>query len=81
MAFAEHIYIQAELQHMASWTLQFVRTPLASFICSQLTATSYSTEEDYRWAILRTKIPKWLFQIFNLVFIGVSSIVAALYLI
>ncbi|KAA1467342.1 DUF1295-domain-containing protein [Dentipellis sp. KUC8613] len=29
------------------------------------------TEEDYRWAVLRKKIPKFLFQIFNLGFIAV----------
>ncbi|KAI9512970.1 DUF1295-domain-containing protein [Russula earlei] len=27
-------------------------------------------EEDYRWAVLRTKVPPWLFQIINLVFIA-----------
>lgn len=27
-------------------------------------------EEDYRWAVLRKKIPPWLFQITNLVFIA-----------
>ncbi|KAI0297253.1 hypothetical protein B0F90DRAFT_1575165, partial [Multifurca ochricompacta] len=27
-------------------------------------------DEDYRWAVLRTKIPPWLFQIVNLTFIS-----------
>ncbi|KAI0833702.1 DUF1295-domain-containing protein [Trametes gibbosa] len=27
-------------------------------------------DEDYRWAILRQKIPVWLFQVFNFVFIA-----------
>jgi len=27
-------------------------------------------DEDYRWAVLRTKIPPWLFQIVNLTFIA-----------
>ncbi|OSC99922.1 DUF1295-domain-containing protein [Trametes coccinea BRFM310] len=27
-------------------------------------------DEDYRWAILRQKIPTWLFQVFNLTFIA-----------
>lgn len=30
-------------------------------------------EEDYRWEILRAKIPKWLFQIFNLTFIAITQ--------
>lgn len=34
----------------------------------------HSKEEDYRWAVLRKKIPPWLFQITNLVFIGTSYI-------
>ena len=29
----------------------------------------HSNEEDYRWAVLRNKIPSWLFQIVNLTFI------------
>ncbi|KAJ2969122.1 hypothetical protein NUW54_g13036 [Trametes sanguinea] len=29
-------------------------------------------DEDYRWAILRQKIPTWLFQVFNLTFIDSS---------
>lgn len=32
-----------------------------------------SQDEDYRWAVLRTKIPTWLFQFFNLTFIGKFS--------
>jgi len=28
-------------------------------------------DEDYRWEILRTKIPTWLFQVFNLTFIAI----------
>ncbi|KAH9958590.1 DUF1295-domain-containing protein [Russula dissimulans] len=28
------------------------------------------SEEDYRWAVLRSKIPPWLFQLINLVFIA-----------
>ncbi|KAI0261534.1 hypothetical protein BC834DRAFT_895764 [Gloeopeniophorella convolvens] len=28
-------------------------------------------DEDYRWAVLRTQIPPWLFQVFNLTFIAV----------
>ncbi|KAI6025004.1 hypothetical protein PISMIDRAFT_673193 [Pisolithus microcarpus 441] len=32
-----------------------------------------SKEEDYRWAILRQKIPTWLFQIFNLTFIAIAQ--------
>ena len=29
-----------------------------------------SNDEDYRWQIVRKKIPSWLFQVFNLTFIG-----------
>ncbi|UYO97873.1 DUF1295 domain-containing protein [Microbacterium sp. M28] len=29
----------------------------------------YSGTEDYRWAILRGRLPAWLFQVFNLLFI------------
>lgn len=29
------------------------------------------SDEDYRWAVLRTQIPPWLFQIFNLTFIAI----------
>ena len=32
----------------------------------------HSNEEDYRWVVLRKKIPPWLFQVTNLVFIGTS---------
>lgn len=28
-------------------------------------------DEDYRWQIVRSKIPKWLFQVFNLTFIAI----------
>jgi len=28
-------------------------------------------DEDYRWQIVRTKVPTWLFQVFNLTFIAV----------
>ncbi|PCH42661.1 DUF1295-domain-containing protein [Wolfiporia cocos MD-104 SS10] len=28
-------------------------------------------DEDYRWRIVRNKIPAWLFQVFNLVFIAI----------
>ncbi|KAI0350019.1 DUF1295-domain-containing protein [Trametes cingulata] len=30
-------------------------------------------DEDYRWAILRKKIPGWLFQVFNLTFIAFTQ--------
>ncbi len=30
----------------------------------------HSNDEDYRWAILRNKLPTWLFQVVNLTFIG-----------
>lgn len=33
----------------------------------------HSNEEDYRWAVLRNKIPSWLFQIVNLTFIGTPN--------
>lgn len=29
-----------------------------------------SNDEDYRWQVLREKIPPWLFQVLNLTFIG-----------
>ena len=29
----------------------------------------YTGTEDYRWAILRSRLPAWLFQVFNLLFI------------
>jgi len=32
----------------------------------------HRNEEDYRWVVLRKKIPSWLFQVTNLVFIGTS---------
>ena len=38
-----------------------------------LTATR-SDDEDYRWVVLRNKVPPWLFQIVNLTFIGMSYI-------
>ncbi|TFK49556.1 DUF1295-domain-containing protein [Heliocybe sulcata] len=30
-------------------------------------------DEDYRWQIVRNKVPKWLFQIFNLTFIAIAQ--------
>ncbi|KAG6917503.1 hypothetical protein DXG01_002249 [Tephrocybe rancida] len=30
-------------------------------------------DEDYRWAVLRTKVPAWLFQIINLTFIAATQ--------
>ncbi|KAI5122542.1 hypothetical protein M0805_005269 [Coniferiporia weirii] len=30
-------------------------------------------DEDYRWEVLRSKIPPWLFQIFNLTFIAITQ--------
>lgn len=30
-----------------------------------------SKDEDYRWEVLRAKIPTWLFQVFNLAFIAI----------
>jgi steroid 5-alpha reductase family enzyme len=35
------------------------------------TTSPIRKDEDYRWAILRTIIPPWLFQIFNLTFIAI----------
>lgn len=32
-----------------------------------------SKDEDYRWEVLRAKIPKWLFQIINFTFIAVTQ--------
>jgi len=31
-----------------------------------------SSDEDYRWAVLRTKVPPWLFELINVIFIGTS---------
>ncbi|KAH9178401.1 DUF1295-domain-containing protein [Lactarius sanguifluus] len=31
----------------------------------------YADDEDYRWAVLRAKLPTWLFQVVNLTFIAV----------
>jgi steroid 5-alpha reductase family enzyme len=28
------------------------------------------SDEDYRWAILRAKMPRWAFQLMNISFIG-----------
>jgi steroid 5-alpha reductase family enzyme len=39
----------------------------------------HSKEEDYRWAVLRKKIPSWLFQVTNLVFIGTSHSLTYIY--
>jgi steroid 5-alpha reductase family enzyme len=33
----------------------------------------HSNDEDYRWVVLRNKVPPWLFQIINLTFIGTSN--------
>jgi len=30
-------------------------------------------EEDYRWSVLRQKIPAWVFQLFNLAFIAITQ--------
>jgi steroid 5-alpha reductase family enzyme len=30
------------------------------------------SDEDYRWQVLRDKVPRWFFQVVNLVFIGSS---------
>ncbi|KAG5350524.1 hypothetical protein C0989_010709 [Termitomyces sp. Mn162] len=37
-------------------------------------------DEDYRWAVLRTKVPQWLFQIINLTFIAATQNVLLLLL-
>lgn len=33
----------------------------------------HSKDEDYRWEVLRQKIPSWLFQVFNLTFIAITQ--------
>jgi steroid 5-alpha reductase family enzyme len=30
------------------------------------------SDEDYRWPVLRARVPKWLFQVINISFIGLS---------
>jgi hypothetical protein len=40
----------------------------------------FSSEEDYRWAIVRAKIPAWMFSVLNLTFIGLSSLLQGCYL-
>jgi steroid 5-alpha reductase family enzyme len=37
-------------------------------------------EEDYRWAVLRKRIPAWLFQVTNLTFIAATQNVLLLLL-
>jgi steroid 5-alpha reductase family enzyme len=39
----------------------------------------HSNDEDYRWVVLRNKIPPWLFQIVNLTFIGMSNNLTRIY--
>jgi steroid 5-alpha reductase family enzyme len=38
----------------------------------------HSADEDYRWVVLRTKLPPWLFQIVNLTFICTSTLLLTL---
>ncbi|KAG5645560.1 hypothetical protein DXG03_005835 [Asterophora parasitica] len=38
------------------------------------------SDEDYRWAVLRTKLPAWLFQVVNLTFIAATQNVLLLLL-
>jgi steroid 5-alpha reductase family enzyme len=33
----------------------------------------YLNDEDYRWAVLRQKVPAWLFQLTNLTFISIAQ--------
>ncbi|KAG6828508.1 hypothetical protein H0H87_001754 [Tephrocybe sp. NHM501043] len=40
----------------------------------------YLDDEDYRWAVLRAKVPTWLFQVINLTFISATQNVLLLIL-
>ena len=40
------------------------------FCLIKLTHLGRRKDEDYRWEILRSQMPPWLFQVFNLVFIA-----------
>ncbi|KAF5381968.1 hypothetical protein D9615_004274 [Tricholomella constricta] len=43
---------------------------LVSIWMCRLSYNTYRRDEDYRWAVLRAKLPAWLFQIVNLTFIA-----------
>ena len=57
------------LQYLETWPLQTVR--VSSHI-DTLMLNATSNDEDYRWVVLRAKLPTWLFQVVNLTFIGMS---------
>ena len=57
------------LQYLETWPLQTVRV---SFHIDTLMLNVTSNDEDYRWVVLRAKLPTWLFQVVNLTFIGMS---------
>lgn len=57
------------LQYLETWPLQTVRV---SFHIDILMLNVTSNDEDYRWVVLRAKVPTWLFQVINLTFIGMS---------
>ena len=63
------IPLQLDLQHLEAWSLQLVSVHAISRPCLD-TYRWFRKDEDYRWAILRAKMPPWLFQVFNFVFIG-----------
>lgn len=47
------------------WSLFINRRPIT------LTLVSFSKDEDYRWAVLRSQVPVWFFQFTNLTFIAI----------
>ena len=70
-----YLDVSSILQHLSSRPIQPVSPHLTivRFLTTLLTLAPYcSSDEDYRWAVLRQKIPPWLFQIVNFTFIGPS---------
>lgn len=84
MLIIDPLDVQTKLQHMAPWSIQYVCERPGSmwlfftYKLSQYTKLKFnydifSHEEDYRWELLRAKVPKWLFQVFNLTFIAITQ--------
>ncbi|KAH9989000.1 hypothetical protein BJV77DRAFT_1069738 [Russula vinacea] len=70
-------YVPEEASHFAR-DLALVHAHVGSHCCWMFRLSYHAwrrgfyrlNEEDYRWAVLRNKIPSWLFQIVNLTFIS-----------
>lgn len=70
--------LQVIVQYPQTRSLQAVG--VCSFIVSHCVSQFIRHDEDYRWAVLRNKVPAWFFQVINLTFIAATQNVLLLLL-